>query len=603
VKARGEHISLEDRVRADVLAGKEVDCAPPDTTTPDDLDAIDDWDQRTITADLLVELCTGEGAAHPRAGVHLKGACVIGTVDLARADVLVPMRFELCRFDAGINLAQAHIRSLRARGCVIATLYAAELESDRSLYLAGSHLNDVVLLDGRIHGGVDLTRATLSKENGTAFGGDRLSVTGAVDFRLATVTGELRLCDAQVGGGLSLTGATLSNKNGTAFIGDGLSVTGTVFFEQATVTGLLRLRSAQIVGDLSLSDATLSNENGTAFGGDGLSVTGAVFFEQATVTGEVRLRSAGVGNLSLTGATLSNENGTAFVGDGLSVTGIVFLDKATVTGELRLSGAQVGEQVSLNGATLSNKDARTFTAEAMRVAMLMLRRCAIHGEVDLAGAAVDHLIDDLSSWPDQVIIDGFSYGSLTGARDVDVASRLKWIRRNHDYSPGLYDQLADVYRRAGQDQNARAVAIAREDDRRRRGQLGVFSRGWNRFLSITVAHGYQPWRAALFLIAVLAVSTWLFLLPAADDAMVPTSNMDPVPTADDCTPRYECFEPWLYSLDVILPVVDLHQESNWLPSADRPWGDWYRLLVWTLIAIGWLLTTALIAAIGTVWRR
>jgi hypothetical protein len=95
----------------------------------------------------------------------------------------------------------------------------------------------------------------------------------------------------------------------------------------------------------------------------------------------------------------------------------------------------------------------------------------------------------------------------------------------------------------------------------------------------------------------------LFLRPSAETAMAPTKAVDPPPAASHCTPHYECFEPWLYSLDVVLPVVDLHQESNWLPSADRPWGDWYRALTWGLIATGWLLTTALVAAIGTIWRR
>jgi hypothetical protein len=41
--------------------------APAGTTTPDDdLDAVDDWEERTITADLLVDLCTREGISHSR---------------------------------------------------------------------------------------------------------------------------------------------------------------------------------------------------------------------------------------------------------------------------------------------------------------------------------------------------------------------------------------------------------------------------------------------------------------------------------------------------------------------------------------------------------
>jgi hypothetical protein len=84
--------------------------------------------------------------------------------------------FERCRFDAGIDLSEAHIRSLAALGCVIPTLAADELESDHTLYLVGSHLDRLVVTDGRIRGGVDLTDATLSNE----LMGDRLSVTGDV---------------------------------------------------------------------------------------------------------------------------------------------------------------------------------------------------------------------------------------------------------------------------------------------------------------------------------------------------------------------------------------------------------------------------------------
>jgi adhesin HecA-like repeat protein len=556
VAAGAEQSGLEQRVRTAVGQGEPVDCAPRGTT-PDDLDAIDDWDQRVITAELLAELCTRQGACDSRVGVRLRGAHITGTVDLAHADVRVPLRLEVCRFDEGVDLTEAHVRSLRVMRCAIPTLGADELESDHSLYFNHSRLGDLVLVDARIRGGLSLTGATLTNDNGTAFNGDRLSVTGGAFFSQATVTGELRLSRAQIGGPLDLTGATLTNDNGTAFNGDGLSVTGGAFFRQATVTGELRLLGAQIGGQLDLTGATLTNDNGKAFSGDSLSLTGGAFFRQATVTGELRLPGAQIsGQLNLTGATLTNDNGTAFNG------------------------------------------------QEMRAATWFFRtRSGIEGDVDLTGADVANLVDRLSTWPERVFLDGFTYGALTGAEDGDVASRLAWIRRNHDFSPGVYDQLADVYRRAGQDQDAREVTIARENDRRHRGQLSLPSKTWNMFLSLTVAHGYKPWRAALFLVVVVAMSTWLFLKPEAQTAMAPTKSSQPVPSAADCTASYECFEPWIYSLDVVIPVVDLHQDNNWVPSADRPWGEWYRALTWALIAIGWLLTTAVLAAISTLWRR
>jgi uncharacterized iron-regulated membrane protein len=35
----------------------------------------------------------------------------------------------------------------------------------------------------------------------------------------------------------------------------------------------------------------------------------------------------------------------------------------------------------------------------------------------------------------------------------------------------------------------------------------------------------------------------------------------------------------------------------------RPWGVWYEVLTWVLIASGWILTTAVVAGIGSLWRR
>ena len=61
--------------------------------------------------------------------------------------------------------------------------------------------------------------------------------------------------------------------------------------------------------------------------------------------------------------------------------------------------------------------------------------------------------------------------------------------------------------------------------------------------------------------------------------------------------------PPAYVLDTLLPIVDLHQERNWIPARPRPWGVWYEVLTWALIASGWILTTAVVAGIGSLWRR
>lgn len=57
------------------------------------------------------------------------------------------------------------------------------------------------------------------------------------------------------------------------------------------------------------------------------------------------------------------------------------------------------------------------------------------------------------------------------------------------------------------------------------------------------------------------------------------------------------FQPLVYALDTLLPVVNLHQEDNWLPRGSAQWWAWSSILV------GWVLTAAAAAAFTGVLKR
>ena len=86
-----------------------------------------------------------------------------------------------------------------------------------------------------------------------------------------------------------------------------------------------------------------------------------------------------------------------------------------------------------------------------------------------------------------------------------MEQRLAWIRSQYQPPAGSgsavfatqpYEQLAAVYRQAGQDDQARKVAIARRADLRKYGNLNRYRRFGNWFLDWTIKYGYQTWRAA-----------------------------------------------------------------------------------------------------------
>jgi hypothetical protein len=276
-----------------------------------------------------------------------------------------------------------------------------------------------------------------------------------------------------------------------------------------------------------------------------------------------------------------------------------------VEGETRFVGANIGVQLNCSGGTqLINPGGHALNADSCQVGgslIFSLGETSV-GSVNLAYAQIGTLADNLASWPDTYNLVGFTYNLLGGDQALD--RRLTWISKSEPFSPHVYTQLAEVYRSSGHEGFARQVAITRERLRGRRPDLSWEAKVWNRFLGLTLAYGYQPWRALVPLVVFFLIGWVLFTLPPAQEAMVhPTSNIKGPTSAAACHEFHPCFSPPVYVLDTLLPIIDLHQESNWVPARPRPWGVWYEVLTWVLIVFGWILTTAVVAGIGLLWRR
>jgi hypothetical protein len=109
--------------------------------------------------------------------------------------------------------------------------------------------------------------------------------------------------------------------------------------------------------------------------------------------------------------------------------------------------------------------------------------------MDFTYAQVGALVDEPASWPSTAVLDGFVYDALYDdeeGRPVSAHQRLNWLTRDPGgYSPQPYEQLAAVYRRAGRDQDARTVAIAKQRARRR--ALDRNMRSWGTLSSLCVS--------------------------------------------------------------------------------------------------------------------
>ena len=80
---------------------------------------------------------------------------------------------------------------------------------------------------------------------------------------------------------------------------------------------------------------------------------------------------------------------------------------------------------------------------------------------------------------------------------------------------------------------------------------------------------------------------------------------------DKALQPYPAFSPWLYSADVMLPVVDFGQEPKWSPMIKKftlmgiPFPDWsIWALNWLQIILGWSGSLLLVAMLtGLVYRK
>jgi len=155
-----------------------------------------------------------------------------------------------------------------------------------------------------------------------------------------------------------------------------------------------------------------------------------------------------------------------------------------------------------------------------------------------------------------------------------------------------------MYRQGGQDSEAREVAIARRRDLRTFGNLNWYRRFGNWFLDQTISYGYQTWRAAAGLAAVFVAFLVLSIAGQHQHVIVPTTDvtgLHPVPTATRCTSDYPCFYPFGYTVDTVIPIINVHQADHWGPDGHAPAGWLWVAAAWGATAAGWALATLLVA--------
>jgi hypothetical protein len=573
-------------------------------------------DREPVRAEVLTALLLGPARDKAIPSLRLTGARITGQLQLGFATVAHPLLLKQCEFENAPDLYWARLDFVQLVGCTMPGLRASNVHVSRHLQLSGSTIDGGVRLSGaRITGGLLLDGVRLRED----LVAERMEIGGDLILEDGVFSGLVKLYQSSVGGGLSLDRAEITGAVGA----DSIVVSGGLYGREARITGEVSLRHARIDGAATFTSSQLSNPDGVCLRADRVNIEGGLWMaEQFRSEGAIRLVSARIGRgVVLHSATLMNAGNTALLAEGaridggfdardLTAAGTIDLRESTISGpvqfraaklsapggraidaarativssfgcnegfvadgQLRFSRATVGDILSFHHASLSELRCWRLTTPE-----LDLKWDNPPQALDLRFCHAGVLLDDAHVWPASVRLDGFQYEAV---ETLAAPARLSLLDKDADgYRPQPYEQLAAVCRRLGHDDDARTVLLTKQ--RRRTAAQPLAARLWGLAQDAVVGYGYRPLRALGWLLFLLTVGTVAFTYhpPVALGAGPPA------------------FQPAVYTADVLLPLIDLHQESAYQSV------DGYRWLMYGLMAAGWILVTTVAAGVARSVRR
>lgn len=541
-------------------------------------------------------------------------------------------------------------KGMEVKGTVLLTSYNADpFQAHGQVSLTGSKLGmDLICTGGEFTSHVvcepdEDALCAIKADNMSIYGcvvmnGEEFIAQGGVNLDYSNIGSYL---DCEHG---KFYGPYQEGKGNFAISGGKLQTGGSIYLTNGfAARGCVMLNDASIGRNLDCTNGSISNAGDTSLWALQMRVTGSVILEDFTSSGEVLIDNAAIGgdlkclkgvfcNKELqTGphTTVAESKRYALSANGIKVAGNAAFDEVHVDGIVSLQNAKVA--MALSWKKVRNK-----------------RRAALF----LDSTKVDVLDDEEASWPEpeNLQINGFEYQFLMELGTLGLKSRrTKWLALSRDFRIQPYEQLADVLKRNGYQNDAVEVLIEMNraqtglpvvwpgsEGRRGKGRRAVQGQGVLTWLArlcfgALVCYGYRPWQALVWGLMLVLIGWRLFFVGFAGDVMVPTGDggsyvyqtamLEPAQTGGGVAPGAEKLPrniakgrglySLVYTLDTFVPVIKLQVADHWLPTVRPPDGGaagnglgfilcLYR---WILIVSGWVISTFYLAALSGLVRR
>jgi len=423
--------------------------------------------------------------------------------------------------------------------------------------------------------------------------------------------------------------------------------------------------TAAVIDELALDGSSVPGISADRF-----KCTGTLFLRNGFLSeGEVRLINAEIGgSLNCHRGKFINPGRDCISADGIYVGGQIHFDNSHFEGCVRLLGARIEGNLDCQESSFNNAGEIILSCDGATIqdGLFWREMKSINGGVDLTTCYAAVLVDDIESWMScsYIEMDGFRYDRIIGFSDSK--DRIAWLRKQReeslraDFCPQPWEQLARILRETGHVEAARNISIEKHWAMARAGKIGQravegvpwlrrqyhaslneFSRILHVVYGVLAGFGHRPLWTVGWMIAVWIAAGSAYQLGDQHGVFGPSSPIiQTSATTENCgapgdtylTPSqiggkvvlkravpwthcpsvpaaYTTFHPYVYSLDLLLPVIDLQQQDAWSPMVNNRagqtlwWGRLMRWLLWGEILFGWLSGALLVAVLGKFVNR
>ncbi len=409
-----------------------------------------------------------------------------------------------------------------------------------------------------------------------------------------------------------------------------------IFFENSIIENEINLMYSKI-GLLYFLDSNLK-----AIKGYGLICVNDIIFNKLEVKGELNFGFSEIRNLIFIDGKISNQDGDALNCLSAIIKGNIQFSQNHIEGNLILSLAKIDNLLTLSNLKLIG----SIEFESTKTNILNIEGSKFWEEDKLK----------------EINFDGLEYNHLSGV-NLDskiLINLLDKMPKEENFKPQPYKQLAKVLRNMGHHKEADDVMIEYNNKifnkdyeefkvEFKQAYNVALKEKWNFFKTLikyifenlgflagliygkTLGYGYKLTHVFITMFCVWFFCS-LFYLNASKVAVFAPNN----PLVFQKKDYYEChveengtswsdvfnwekynssnnwidsklegeyttFNPFWYSLDVILPIVDLQVEKDWaqyVPSNDWTLNDFTRWLMWFEILFGWIYSLILVAILS-----